>query len=203
MVFFCGTCWRCFPTGWKARDQHCDATGHEPPEFECDTCDRWFGDEIRRQDHMTRHRHWDPDAVECRCCTQMCADESDRSRHELRTHLYCYDCDRWFQNYNNVKQVTYLGIPPLASLLTYVASEFMETPFFRRCMPLLRPIVWHRYWAGPSSRTWCLSESATQSREAIPSGPSIRPSRNNFQEAYRIYRRCIIRSNSTSVEPGS
>ncbi|VUC35391.1 unnamed protein product [Clonostachys rosea] len=38
MAYECGSCDRLFWAGWKARDQHCVATGHDFPDFECDTC---------------------------------------------------------------------------------------------------------------------------------------------------------------------
>ncbi|RMI99085.1 hypothetical protein BHE90_017173 [Fusarium euwallaceae] len=54
----CGTCWREFPAGWQSRQQHMDATGHNPPDFECDTCDRYFGNQHAVNQHMTDVDHW-------------------------------------------------------------------------------------------------------------------------------------------------
>ncbi|KAK4124525.1 hypothetical protein N657DRAFT_644765 [Parathielavia appendiculata] len=73
-MFECGDCGRAFPAGWRARDQHCEATGHSRPEYECDICDAYFDSEYSRRQHM------------------------------IQDHLYCCDCDRYFQNFNNIKQ---------------------------------------------------------------------------------------------------
>ncbi|EEU40700.1 uncharacterized protein NECHADRAFT_32278, partial [Fusarium vanettenii 77-13-4] len=57
-----------------AREQHCEATGHDAPEFECEVCDRYFDD------------------------------DEDRKEHEINNHLYCSDCEREFSNWNNMQQ---------------------------------------------------------------------------------------------------
>ncbi|TDZ36395.1 hypothetical protein C8035_v001721 [Colletotrichum spinosum] len=77
MVFTCGTCWREFPAGWKARDQHFNATGHDTPEYECAMCDEYF------------------------------SDDEDRVDHEVSDHLFCGECDRHFTNWNAVQQVVF------------------------------------------------------------------------------------------------
>lgn len=75
MVFTCGTCWREFYAGWRARDQHCEATGHSPPRNECYECDEYFDS------------------------------NADKIDHEACEHLHCSACDRDFSTRNNVQQV--------------------------------------------------------------------------------------------------
>ncbi|KAF7559528.1 hypothetical protein G7046_g4627 [Stylonectria norvegica] len=104
MEFCCGTCGKVFYTGWKARDQHCDATGHRRPKFECDVCSDYFGDEEDRREHMDECDHWDADAPECSQCYQRFPNASEVKQHEFDDHLYCAECDRDFQNRNNMQQ---------------------------------------------------------------------------------------------------
>ncbi|CAM1511829.1 Fc.00g093420.m01.CDS01 [Cosmosporella sp. VM-42] len=89
MVFRCGTCWRSFYAGWRARDQHCEVVGHARPEFECDTCDEYFDDEHDRREHMDDEAHWDQDAVECMYCDLMFLERGACPRAPLdRDKLY-------------------------------------------------------------------------------------------------------------------
>jgi hypothetical protein len=53
----CDTCAKLFPAGRYARDDHCRATDHLPPEFECDTCPRWFGSQQACNQHMRDKSH--------------------------------------------------------------------------------------------------------------------------------------------------
>ncbi|KFH41731.1 Zinc finger protein OZF-like protein [Hapsidospora chrysogenum ATCC 11550] len=108
----CGTCWREFPAGWRSRKQHMDATGHVPPAFECDTCDRYFGSQHAVIQHMTALGHWaessesgqPPLGFACDDCDAAFYDEEDLRGHEVKAHLYCHDCDRYFQSWNNINQ---------------------------------------------------------------------------------------------------
>ncbi|KAK2594337.1 hypothetical protein QQS21_007938 [Conoideocrella luteorostrata] len=106
----CGTCWRTFAAGWQSRQQHMDATGHCPPDFECDTCDRYFGIQHAADQHMTDVGHWaessdcdEPDYW-CEDCDDAFYDEADLRDHEVEEHLYCNPCDRYFKNWNNINQ---------------------------------------------------------------------------------------------------
>ncbi|KAI6090150.1 hypothetical protein F4821DRAFT_256299 [Hypoxylon rubiginosum] len=70
--------WRCRTCNrqfktWRARDQHVDALDHDPLDFECHICYDIFPDDEERRDH------------------------------EVEDHHYCVDCDRHFQNLNNIK----------------------------------------------------------------------------------------------------
>ncbi|KAF4974952.1 hypothetical protein FZEAL_8215 [Fusarium zealandicum] len=103
MVFECGTCDRQFLAGWRARDQHCQATGHTPPRFECDVCDEYFCDDEDRVNHMYYNDHWAEDALECAVCPLKYRGSALRE-HEAQAHLFCSECDRYFQNHNNIQQ---------------------------------------------------------------------------------------------------
>jgi NAD-dependent SIR2 family protein deacetylase len=111
-LFECGTCGKTFPAGWRARDNHCAATGHSPPPFECDTCPRVLRSEHARYQHMLALGHFaeeDPVDYECRACDWTYTTEEDRDEHEHDDHNYCGDCDRFFRNANNLKQVRVCG----------------------------------------------------------------------------------------------
>ncbi|KAM3563258.1 hypothetical protein ARSEF4850_002415 [Beauveria asiatica] len=111
----CGTCWRVFPAGWQSRQQHMHATGHCPPDFECDTCDKYFGSQQAVNQHMNDVGHWaessesDAPDYECDDCDENFFDEEGLHDHEVKEHLYCAPCDRYFQNWNSINQV---GPPP-------------------------------------------------------------------------------------------
>ncbi|KAK8142826.1 hypothetical protein G3M48_008188 [Beauveria asiatica] len=106
----CGTCWRVFPAGWQSRQQHMDATGHCPPDFECDTCDKYFGSQQAVNQHMNDVGHWaessesDAPDYECEDCDENFYDEEGLHDHEVKEHLYCAPCDRYFQNWNTPPQ---------------------------------------------------------------------------------------------------
>lgn len=101
--FECGTCGKIFPAGWRARDNHCRATGHQPPDFECDTCSRWFESRRACIQHMNDKNHF---AYECNICNETWPTEEDRTVHENEEHCYCADCDRLFSSYNGIKMVS-------------------------------------------------------------------------------------------------
>ena len=98
--FECGTCTRAFPAGWKARDQHLDATGHRSPEFECDTCYRFFNSDQARWQHMNAVNHF---KHECLICKETWPTEEQLTRHEQEDHHYCKECQKRFQNSNAIK----------------------------------------------------------------------------------------------------
>ncbi|KAK4212950.1 hypothetical protein QBC37DRAFT_441074 [Rhypophila decipiens] len=102
-MFECGDCDRVFPAGWRARDQHCDATGHHPPDFECDTCDEWFCSEASLHVHMNSRNHWsEGKSHECAVCPSRFFGKVDCTKHEISDHWHCSDCDRTFQSKNNI-----------------------------------------------------------------------------------------------------
>ncbi|KAK4130590.1 hypothetical protein BT67DRAFT_410561 [Trichocladium antarcticum] len=111
-MFECGSCVRAFPSGWRARDQHCNATGHDLPAFECDTCDLYFPNERLRLNHMRYNGHFQDNAsscssiageYECNQCSWSFHTEDDRNKHYIEDHLYCEDCDRNFISLNNIR----------------------------------------------------------------------------------------------------
>src|SRR5690242_19099689 len=69
-MYECGDCYKAFPAGWRARDQHCNMTGHCRPAFECDTCHADFGSEQDGGQHMSVMGHF--------------CDHYDRSRYDDR-----------------------------------------------------------------------------------------------------------------------
>ncbi|KAM7192247.1 hypothetical protein V8F20_008949 [Naviculisporaceae sp. PSN 640] len=101
-MFECGTCGRGFPAGCRARDQHCDATGHSPPRYECDKCDAYFRSESARRQHMNAKGHW-ARTYECQICDDLFYGKDDCKNHEIEDHYYCSDCDRSFHSLNNIK----------------------------------------------------------------------------------------------------
>ncbi|KAL4722046.1 hypothetical protein ACLX1H_010816 [Fusarium chlamydosporum] len=104
MTYYCVDCDTLFYAGRKARDQHCQATGHALPAFECDTCSFCFDDEYDRCEHMNLEMHWAPDAPECRVCHGRAVTKTEIVKHEVEIHHYCADCQRQFQNLNNLRQ---------------------------------------------------------------------------------------------------
>ncbi|KAK7216824.1 hypothetical protein V2G26_004827 [Clonostachys chloroleuca] len=104
MAFECGSCDRLFWAGWKARDQHCSATGHRHPDFECDTCYFIFDNEQTRRRHMDISRHWNDAAVPCNACNSFLPTEQEAKQHEADVHVRCRPCDRDFMNRNNLVQ---------------------------------------------------------------------------------------------------
>ncbi|KAI5924862.1 hypothetical protein F4810DRAFT_709053 [Camillea tinctor] len=99
-LFECGTCWKSFGGGWRAREQHLRSTGHRAPAFECDTCARHFGSETARWQHMNDLNHF---SHECSICDETWPTEEQQIDHEHHEHNFCGECSRTFQNYNNLK----------------------------------------------------------------------------------------------------
>ncbi|KJZ74885.1 hypothetical protein HIM_05794 [Hirsutella minnesotensis 3608] len=98
--FECGTCDKAFPTGCRARDQHCRSTGHSIPAHECQTCQRWFYSQSACEQHMRDVNHW---SIECSVCNQTFPSQEQCTTHERDVHMYCADCNRHFQSDNNLK----------------------------------------------------------------------------------------------------
>ena len=109
-MFACGDCGKYFPAGWRARENHCNATGHSRPAFECDTCDKVFKGSAAKDFHMD---HWNHYAWVCNECGETWPSESKLKHHQAEEHHYCADCDRYFQSYNNIRMVSLLspGLP--------------------------------------------------------------------------------------------
>ncbi|KAK5653746.1 hypothetical protein OQA88_7902 [Cercophora sp. LCS_1] len=99
-MFECGTCGKEFRAGWEAREQHCDATGHDRPRFECDTCDACFRNERALLNHMSAKDHF---TWRCGDCGEVFPDEDELEDHEIDEHLYCSECDRYFTTQNGIE----------------------------------------------------------------------------------------------------
>lgn len=109
----CGTCGGTFPAGWRARDNHCNSTGHSRPSFECDVCARWFGSQLACNQHMRDTGHWPTvEQYECACCYDTWPTEERRTEHEHQHHSYCAECNRTFQSFNNLTMVRPPPPPP-------------------------------------------------------------------------------------------
>ncbi|KAH6958203.1 hypothetical protein DER45DRAFT_602958 [Fusarium avenaceum] len=104
MIYDCADCDKLFYAGRVSGDQHCQATGHAPPQFECDICNFCFDDEYDRCDHMNLEMHWGRGAPECRFCFVRAVTDAEIKEHESTSHKYCADCDRQFMNLNNIQQ---------------------------------------------------------------------------------------------------
>lgn len=101
--FECGTCGKGFPAGYRARENHCNLTGHRRPGFECDRCHRYFHSAGARWQHMKERNHF---AYECHFCDETWPGEEGLKVHEVEDHHYCADCNRTFQSYNNIQMVS-------------------------------------------------------------------------------------------------
>ncbi|KND90257.1 PR domain zinc finger protein 16, partial [Tolypocladium ophioglossoides CBS 100239] len=89
------------PSQLEARENHCNATGHSEPDFECDSCPRWFNSKKALEQHMDATDHW---SFECACCDENWSTEEECTEHEHNDHLYCSDCNRFFQHWSNLQQ---------------------------------------------------------------------------------------------------
>lgn len=101
--FECGCCGKEFRAGQEARERHCHSKGHARPRFECDTCCRWFRSEGARRRHMVDCNHF---AKICSQCDATYLTEEEVKEHEIDDHYYCAECDRVFNNGNNIKMVS-------------------------------------------------------------------------------------------------
>jgi len=159
-MYECGTCWKGFPAGWHAREQHCRATGHCRPDFECEECGDGFDDEDGHWGHMVQYNHFE---FECSQCGETWPTEQQRQEHERDEHLYCDECDRFFNNRNNLKMVrhhTTYGIFPVRDfqliLLPSLAPQLSQTSRTKYPVPFLQRDLYHRDWHGPPRRVKCL-----------------------------------------------
>ncbi|KAF4509413.1 hypothetical protein G6O67_003589 [Ophiocordyceps sinensis] len=95
LYFDCGTCGKSFPAGSAARENHLRSTGHSMPANECDCCHRWFGTEQARDQHMRATGHYSN--------AYSSSSEGYVEEEEAEDDTYCYQCQRQFQNNNNLK----------------------------------------------------------------------------------------------------
>lgn len=90
--------------------EHMDELAHRAPKFECETCSFTSHYEEDDQDHMDEHDHWAP-TFECEACTS-----KFRTAQQARSHMdssnhwranWCKQCQRGFQNPNNLRMVSW------------------------------------------------------------------------------------------------
>lgn len=53
--------------------------------------------------------HWKAPEYDCGDCSAVFSVESALRDHEVTRHFYCDDCDKHFQNYNNIKMASPLS----------------------------------------------------------------------------------------------
>lgn len=135
-MFECGTCGKGFPAGWRARDNHCRATGHDWPDFECDKCDACFRNERARWNHMVNMGHLgdNTEVWECEQCYHQEPTEAAIKDHEVEEHFWCRDCQRIFQNHNNIKMHLNSRIH---------RGQDIDCPFCRTCFTTATGMVHH------------------------------------------------------------
>ncbi|PYI00556.1 hypothetical protein BO78DRAFT_329737 [Aspergillus sclerotiicarbonarius CBS 121057] len=103
-VFDCETCDEEFSSEEDA-DWHMSRYGHYAPKIPCETCERKFHTQHSADQHMDALGHWAP-TWPCETCDQMFFSERAAERHmQDMNHYrhYCRDCDRRFQNENNLR----------------------------------------------------------------------------------------------------
>lgn len=54
---------------------------------------------------MDLEDHWAPGTPECSLCYFRAPTASEVEQHEFAQHFYCGECNREFQNLNNIRQV--------------------------------------------------------------------------------------------------
>ncbi|KAK1776525.1 hypothetical protein QBC45DRAFT_357274 [Copromyces sp. CBS 386.78] len=103
MVYLCYTCDESFYDEEDLQD-HLGDWGHEAQHeyarYGCDTCLATFNSDAARWQHMNAKGHV---GHECRVCDNRYRSEKARVNHEVEYHNYCADCNKTFQNTNNIK----------------------------------------------------------------------------------------------------
>ncbi|KAK3689462.1 hypothetical protein B0T22DRAFT_461578 [Podospora appendiculata] len=67
----------------------------------CGVCGKWFATSRARDQHTEAKGH--QEEYKCKLCYDVFGDEEEREDHHVYNHLYCSDCERHFQNPNNIK----------------------------------------------------------------------------------------------------
>lgn len=103
-MYGCATCTREFGSVHAAA-QHMNAVNHCA---ECETCDEQFYNQRACNQHMNDCDHWAP-RYDCEACNLQFGSFNAARRHmdnnnHWRQH-YCRECQRGFQNENNLQQV--------------------------------------------------------------------------------------------------
>ncbi|KAH6615750.1 hypothetical protein B0J18DRAFT_484424 [Chaetomium sp. MPI-SDFR-AT-0129] len=96
----CYDCEKWFHSGSRARDQHCEATGHLPAHL-CDTCNYIFTSKHASYQHMRAKGHFvngDSSSISCNrdfpceVCDSWYRTDKDCDDHMIDDHYYCRDC---------------------------------------------------------------------------------------------------------------
>lgn len=179
MVYTCGTCWKGFPAGWHAREQHCDALGHDSPYFECNECDEYFDNENQKQYHMRNTCYPNEDTVECGVCDRTFPNNEKCADHEIEYHFYCCECERFFKDFMSIAQVSISLESIVDSSLTAAASEFFDTPW--RTATASSATIRQR--SQPAATTkYIIESSPTRSNKHVPGSPSPRSQGRHLQD---------------------
>lgn len=105
MPYTCGSCRSEFPSGWQAREEHCNETGHQKPSwgrdsaslnrkqpFECYTCEQQFPSGYNsRNQHCQDTGHTRPE-FECDHCDKTFNSELVRFQHMREQNHFAYEC---------------------------------------------------------------------------------------------------------------
>ncbi|KAI0890242.1 uncharacterized protein GGS22DRAFT_10905 [Annulohypoxylon maeteangense] len=70
--------------------------------WKCSDCNRTFASWHSRSQHSTARNHTPLD-FDCRCCKRPYASSTSRKEHEAKEHNHCADCNRGFDNANNLR----------------------------------------------------------------------------------------------------
>ncbi|KAL5342499.1 hypothetical protein BJX70DRAFT_410019 [Aspergillus crustosus] len=100
----CETCPRSFYTH-QSCNQHMNTLDHWAPRYDCETCTKVFLTQNAANQHMNVIGHWAP-TFSCETCASMFHTEAAADQHmsAFRHYRnYCRDCDRRFQNENNLR----------------------------------------------------------------------------------------------------
>ncbi|KAI1121985.1 hypothetical protein F5Y10DRAFT_83895 [Nemania abortiva] len=99
MEWECYVCSRTFGSG-RALSQHQVALYHDEPPFNCNQCSYTSRTLSGIGEHMYTGIHY---KYRCSCCNVTSSTEDKIKQHEIEEHSWCSECDRGFQNYNNIK----------------------------------------------------------------------------------------------------
>jgi hypothetical protein len=199
--FDCESCGRDFASQ-NAANQHMNAVNHWKPRFECETCTAKFHSQVSASDHMRAAGHWAP-RYPCEACetvfrSQQGAREHMESHNHWRVH-YCNDCDRGFQNQNNLSMVGVQAVAahrsqgqelsaPSERLLTQsLASQLSRAPSHPSPLPVLQDPLYDRKRRLPPPRILLLPQcQKCQSRNYISGNPVSRSERSHHEKSIDI-----------------
>ncbi|KAI7204270.1 hypothetical protein KC343_g7695 [Hortaea werneckii] len=111
----CETCDKTFRTH-QACEQHMQVKLHWNPRFKCEECTTVFRYEDDCERHMREKLRWKPQ-FRCQGCNTVFRYKEDCNDHmDEESHHYCKECDRYFQNSNNLQMHLHSRIHRSASI---------------------------------------------------------------------------------------